>query len=233
MEVRHDEVDCKELKKGGMIRQAEAGLFSVRLHVVGGRLATTQLRAIREAADRFGRGEIHLTIRQGVEIPDVPQDALAAVKEFLAPSGVGVGVCRPHGPHRDGVPGMPRLPERGDRFPGAGRGGRPGALRQAGAAQVQGRHLRVRQQLHEGRGERRRDQGVDRAALGGAGLHLLRGLPGRLPDEGDLDSGDGGALIVDPTLCIGCGDCIASCPAGNMREKIRGYRVFAGGKFGR
>jgi hypothetical protein len=26
---------------------------------------------------------------------------------------------------------------------------------------------------------------------------------------------------------------ITSCPGGNMREKIRGYRVFAGGKFGR
>jgi len=91
------EADFKELKKGGMMRQAEAGLFSVRLHVVGGRLATPQLRAIREAADRFGRGEIHLTARQGVEIPHVRQDALAAVKEFLAPSGVGVGVCGPRG----------------------------------------------------------------------------------------------------------------------------------------
>ena len=89
------EADYKELKKGGMMRQAEAGLFSVRLHVVGGRLATTQLRAIREAADRFGRGEIHLTSRQGVEIPHVPQGALAALKEFLAPSGVGVGVAGP------------------------------------------------------------------------------------------------------------------------------------------
>ncbi|HEX2709743.1 MAG TPA: hypothetical protein VHM68_02730, partial [Candidatus Deferrimicrobium sp.] len=87
--------DYKELKKGGMMRQAEAGFFSVRLRVVGGRLTTTQLRAIREAADRFGRGQVHLTSRQGVEIPHVPQGALAALKEFLAPSGVGVGVAGP------------------------------------------------------------------------------------------------------------------------------------------
>jgi len=64
------------------MRQAEAGLFSVRLHVVGGRLATPQLRAIQDAADRFGRGEIHLTSRQGVEIPFVPQDSLSVLKEF-------------------------------------------------------------------------------------------------------------------------------------------------------
>ncbi|HEX9190972.1 MAG TPA: hypothetical protein VF847_02675, partial [Candidatus Deferrimicrobiaceae bacterium] len=90
-----NEAGYKELKKGGMMRQAEAGLFSVRLHVVGGRLGTPQLRAIREAADRFGRGEVHLTARQGVEIPNVPQDSLSALKEHLAPSGVGVGVCGP------------------------------------------------------------------------------------------------------------------------------------------
>ena len=105
------------------------------------------------------------------------------------PLGRRGGSQRSHGPHGDRVPGVPRLPGRGDRFAGAGRGGRPGALRQAGATQVQGRHLRVRQQLHEGRGERRGDQRVDRAALGSAGLHLLRGLPGRLPNEGDLDVG--------------------------------------------
>ena len=40
-------------------------------------------------------------------------------------------------------------------------------------------------------------------------------------------------MIVDRELCIGCGDCITSCPTGSMREEIRGYRVFAGGKFGR
>src|SRR5512145_3078684 len=92
---RVNEADYKELKKGGMMRQREAGLFSVRLHVVGGRLSTGQLQAIRAAADRFGRGTVHLTSRQGVEIPFVPAESLAAIKEFLAPAGVGVGVCGP------------------------------------------------------------------------------------------------------------------------------------------
>ena len=51
-----NEADYKELKKGGMMRQAEAGLFSVRLHVVGGRLATPQLRAIRKRRTGSGGG---------------------------------------------------------------------------------------------------------------------------------------------------------------------------------
>ena len=40
-------------------------------------------------------------------------------------------------------------------------------------------------------------------------------------------------MIIDPTSCIGCGDCIPSCPTGSMREESRGFRIFAGGKFGR
>jgi dissimilatory sulfite reductase (desulfoviridin) alpha/beta subunit len=51
--------------------------------------------------------------------------------------------------------------------------------------------------------------------------------------KGISTSGDGRALIIDPALCIGCGECIPSCPTGSMREKSRGYRIFAGGKFGR
>src|SRR3970282_2716579 len=72
-----------------------AGFSPRRLHVVGGRLDTKRLRAIHDAAVRFGRGEVHLTTRQGVEIPNVRQDSLASLKEFLAPSGVGVGGCGP------------------------------------------------------------------------------------------------------------------------------------------
>jgi len=88
-------VDFKELKKGGMMRQKEAGRFSVRLHVVGGGFSAEQMRAVCGAAERFGCGTIHLTARQGVEIPNVPTESLAAVKEFLGGAGVGVGVCGP------------------------------------------------------------------------------------------------------------------------------------------
>ena len=81
-----NETDPRELKKAGMIPQADKGLFSVRLHVTGGNLGTKQLDAIREAADRFGRGQVHLTIRQGVEIHNIPLESLAAAKVFLASS---------------------------------------------------------------------------------------------------------------------------------------------------
>jgi anaerobic sulfite reductase subunit C len=53
------------------------------------------------------------------------------------------------------------------------------------------------------------------------------------PTKAISSTGDGKTLTIDRTLCIGCGDCIPSCLTGSMREKCRGYRIFAGGKFGR
>ena len=225
--------DDKELKKGGMMRQAEAGLFSVRLHVVGGRLDATQLRAIQEAADRFGRGEIHLTSRQGVEIPHVPQGALAALKGFLAPSGVGVGVagptvrtvtaCQGCRVCTSGVIDSPELAEAVDRelygksVPHKFKIGISGCVNNCMKAEEN-------------------DAGIkgwigpcwETPACTFCGV-----CQAVCPTKAISSSVDGKALIIDPALCIGCGDCIASCPTGSMRERSRGYRIFAGGKFGR
>ena len=228
-----DEAAYKELKKGGMMRQAEAGLFSVRLHVAGGRLGTRQLQAIREAADRFGRGEAHLTSRQGVEIPFVRQDALAALKEFLAPSGVGIGVCGPtvrtvtacQGCEvcPSGVIDSPELAGTVDRefygkpVPHKFKIGISGCVNNCMKAEEN--DVGIKGWI---------DPRWERAACTFCGV--CRAV---CPTKAITTSGDGGSLIVDPSLCIGCGDCIASCPAGSMREENRGYRLFAGGKFGR
>jgi ferredoxin/TusA-related sulfurtransferase len=44
---------------------------------------------------------------------------------------------------------------------------------------------------------------------------------------------EGGIVEVDLPGCIGCGDCIESCPTAAMEEGRRGFRLFVGGKFGR
>ncbi|RPJ11915.1 MAG: hypothetical protein EHM36_00515 [Deltaproteobacteria bacterium] len=87
--------DYKELKKGGMMRQCEKGRFSVRLHITGGRIRSKGLKAIKDVADKYGSGQVHLTARQGVEIPDISQENLWVVKSELASGGIGVGVCGP------------------------------------------------------------------------------------------------------------------------------------------
>ena len=225
--------DDKALKKGGMMHQAEAGLFSVRLHVAGGRLTTPQLRAIEEAADRFGRGEIHLTSRQGVEIPNVPQGALAPLQEFLAPSGVGAGVsgptvrtvtaCQGRRVCPSGVIDSPELAEAVDKelygkpVPHKFKIGISGCVNNCMKAEENDAGIK----------------GWIEPCWEAPACTFCGVCQAACPTKAISMSGDGRALIVDPALCIGCGDCIPSCPTGSMREKSRGYRVFAGGKFGR
>jgi dissimilatory sulfite reductase (desulfoviridin) alpha/beta subunit len=89
------EVDYAALKKGGFMRQIQKDTFSVRLKVVGGQLGAEQLQRIGEIARKYGRGYVHLTSRQGVEVPFISLKDIDAVKEELAGGGVGVGVCGP------------------------------------------------------------------------------------------------------------------------------------------
>jgi dissimilatory sulfite reductase (desulfoviridin) alpha/beta subunit len=228
-----NEADYKELKKGGMMRQKEAGLFSVRLHVVGGRLTTAQMRAIREGADRFGRGEVHLTARQGVEVPFIPADSLAALKEFLLPSGVGVGVCGPTvrtvtacqgcGVCPGGVIDSPALADAVDRefygkpVPHKFKVGISGCSNNCMKAEENDIGIK----------------GVAEPRWSGEACTFCGICETVCPTKVVVVSEGNGFVSVDLAGCIGCRDCIETCPTGAMAEGSRGYRLFAGGKFGR
>ena len=86
-------VNYKELKKGGFMRQKQANYFVMRLKSIGGHLTIEQLAAIQNVAEKYGNGYIHLTSRQGVEIPFIHLDNINEVKEVLKAGGVEVGVC--------------------------------------------------------------------------------------------------------------------------------------------
>ncbi|MDR1472157.1 MAG: 4Fe-4S binding protein [Synergistaceae bacterium] len=88
-------VDYASLKKGGFMRQKQRDNFSVRLKVVGGSMTAEQLRTIAEIAQKYGDGHVHLTSRQGVEIPFIKLEDIEAVKAELSAGGVSVGVCGP------------------------------------------------------------------------------------------------------------------------------------------
>lgn len=88
-------VDYGTLKKGGFMRQKQKNNFSLRLRVVGGALTAENLKKISEVAEKFGNGSVHLTSRQGVEIPFIKLEDIEAVKEELKKGGCEPGVCGP------------------------------------------------------------------------------------------------------------------------------------------
>jgi dissimilatory sulfite reductase (desulfoviridin) alpha/beta subunit len=88
-------VDYAALKKGGFMRQKQKGYFSLRLQVVGGNLTAENIKTVSEVAEKYGHGYIHMTSRQGIEIPFIRFEDIEEVKEKLAEGGVKPGVCGP------------------------------------------------------------------------------------------------------------------------------------------
>lgn len=88
-------VDYAALKKGGFMRQKQKGYFSLRLAVVGGNLTAENIKTVAEVAEKYGKGYVHMTSRQGIEIPFIAFDDIEEVKAELAKGGVRPGVCGP------------------------------------------------------------------------------------------------------------------------------------------
>ena len=88
-------INYAELKKGGFMKQKQKGYGSLRLQVVGGNLTAENIRTVSEVAEKYGKGYVHMTSRQGIEIPFIRVEDLAEVKEALLKGGVKTGVCGP------------------------------------------------------------------------------------------------------------------------------------------
>ncbi len=76
--------DIAALKKGGFMKQKQKGKFSLRLGIVGGQVTAEQLAAVLEVANRYGHGYVHLTARQGIEIPFIDIDQIEEVSPASA-----------------------------------------------------------------------------------------------------------------------------------------------------
>ena len=76
--------DYATLKKGGFMRQKQKDNFSLRIRVVGGHLDAKQLAKVAEVSEKYGEGYVHLTSRQGVEIPFIK---LSQIDEVRCSSG--------------------------------------------------------------------------------------------------------------------------------------------------
>ncbi|NTW83987.1 MAG: sulfite reductase subunit beta [Chlorobiaceae bacterium] len=77
--------------KGGVMLQKQPGLHVLRLKAVAGDLNVKQLKRIARVAKRYAKGEVHLSTRQGIEIPHIHRDNLEAALKELQEAGVAMG----------------------------------------------------------------------------------------------------------------------------------------------
>jgi ferredoxin-nitrite reductase len=56
-------------------------LYSVGLLVPVGRITTSQMRGVADIAERYGNGDIRLTVQQNLVIPNIPESKIGALTE--------------------------------------------------------------------------------------------------------------------------------------------------------
>ena len=82
----------KQVKGLGCLQDKRySDVFNVRVITRNGRITTGEVRAIAEAADKFGSGKIAMTSRLTIEVQGVSYDNIEPMRSFLAEHGLETG----------------------------------------------------------------------------------------------------------------------------------------------
>ena len=76
--------NTKKIIKNAFRISKVRGETAIRLRIPGGHLEARHLEVIRRLAEEYGNGAVHLTTRQGYEIPGVKLSDMDKVKKFMA-----------------------------------------------------------------------------------------------------------------------------------------------------
>ena len=86
------DANTKKLKKNAFRVTKERGLTASRVRVPGGNLDARYLSLLQEIAEKYGNGTVHITNRQGFEIPGIPFEQMPRVNEMLQPVIEGLNI---------------------------------------------------------------------------------------------------------------------------------------------
>jgi anaerobic sulfite reductase subunit C len=226
------EYEAAALKARGIMKQKQADEFAIRLRVVGGRLDATKLGALAGILTRYRSGHVHLTIRQGIEIPNVRLRDVEDLCSDLAAAGLSPS---PVGPCVRSITACQGL--------SCGHG----MIDAQGLAQRIDERMNCRSGLpHKFKiGVTGCPNGCIKPCENDLGIMgiVRKAFREELCDNcgfcvRDCSSRgaliiEGGSLIHHPELCLGCGKCVAACPHGAWESVAVGYALFAGGKMGK
>ncbi len=231
------EADLKRVKGLGCLRDKRyEDIFNVRVITKNGKLTTAEHRAVAEAADLFGSGEVTLTTRLSFEIQGVPFDKIDALFTYLGEHGLEAG--------------------------GTGPRVRPivsckGTTCVFGLIDTFGLSEKIYYRFYKGYHDTTLPHKF-KIAVGGCPNNCVKpdlndiGIIGqRIPaiDHEECRSCRScavekgcpvkaarlvdGKIDIDRDACNRCGRCIAKCPFGGVAEDRVGYRFCIGGRWGK
>ncbi len=226
----------KAVKGLGCLRDKRyADKFNVRVITRNGKITSDEHRAIAEAADRFGNGEVAMTTRLSLEIQDVDYNSLNELFEFLEKHGLESG--------------------------GTGPKVRPivsckGTTCQYGLIDTYKLALMIHERFYKGYHSVTLPHKF-KIAVGGCPNNCVKpelndmGIIGQRVPTINSDkcksckkcaaSADcpikafkaDEKPMIDKNVCNNCGRCIKACPFGAVTSNCAGYSIYIGGRWGK
>ena len=228
--------DIKRVKGQGFLNNKGTDCFNARILTTNGNVSTEQIRAIAEAADKFGSGRVQFTSRMTVELPGIPYDKIAEFQAFLGEYGLYTG--------------------------GTGPKVRPvvsckGTTCQYGLYDTFGLSEKIHQRFYLGYHDVKLPHKF-KIATGGCPNNCVKpdlndlGVIGQRIKEVDVEKCRGckkcqieqscpmkAAVVVDgkvhinDSLCNNCGRCAGKCPFGAFGAGKQAWKVCIGGRWGK
>lgn len=234
---RLDAAEIKRVKGLGCLQDKRYNdVFNVRVITRNGKITTDEHRAVAEAAELFGSGEITMTTRLTMEIQGVKYGNIDALIAFLAEHGLETG--------------------------GTGSLVRPvvsckGTTCQYGLIDTFGLSDKIHERFYKGYHDVTLPHKF-KIAVGGCPNNCVKpdlndlGIVGQRVPMFDFAKCRGckvcqvanscpikvavladGKLTVNTDSCNGCGRCKGKCPFGVTEEYINGYKIYIGGRWGK
>lgn len=229
--------EIKRVKALGCLQDKRFNdVFNVRIITKNGKITSEEHRAVAEAAERFGSGEVTMTSRLTLEIQGVKYENLDALFAFVAEHGLKTG--------------------------GTGSLVRPvvsckGTTCQYGLIDTFGLSEKAHERFYEGYHNVVLPHKF-KIAVGGCPNNCVKpdlndlGIIGQMVPQFDLSKCKGckkcqietacpikvaevkdGLLSVDMDACNHCGRCRSKCPFGVTEEYVNGYKIYIGGRWGK
>ena len=237
MECKVSPEEVKRVKGMGFLWDKRTpDTFNARVITVNGKITAEQHRAIADASEKFGSGEVAMTTRLTLEIQGVKYENIGPLTAFLAAHGLQTG--------------------------GTGKRVRPvvsckGTTCQYGLIDTFALSERIHKRFYEGM------RGVTlphkfKIAVGGCPNNCVKpdlndlGVIGQRVPTVYLEKCRGckkcrveaacpihtakvadGKICIDPAACNHCGRCRNMCPFGAVTDYRDGYKIYIGGRWGK
>lgn len=229
--------DIKRVKGLGFLRDKRyPDVFNARVITRNGRITTDEHRAIAEAADRFGSGQVAMTTRLTMEIQGVRYENIQPLTDFLSAYGLTTG--------------------------GTGALVRPvvsckGTTCQYGLIDTYALSEKIHKRFYVGYHNMPLPHKF-KIAVGGCPNNCVKpdlndlGVVGQRVPVPDTEKCRGckkcqiekncpihaakledGRISIDPDACNHCGRCKGKCPFGAVEEYREGYKILIGGRWGK